>query len=353
MALGELVVGSRERTGLGRRTWLGLVVGLLAVLLAAETTARVLEPRLPEPGDWFSPEAARLVREMDDAAATGVHSDVLVTGSSQAGRDVVPAVVSAELGRDAVVHNVSLAKGGQALMMQRWLLDVAVPRLRPDTVVWGISSLDFNPARRSESIGRYESVRATRSGAFGAADRALARTSALARNRAALRDLGPMLQVVAGRDLSDALPDRAPPQAITFTPGRTRSLTGARRERMLAREAAQTAQGPLRDFQVGRDEIGAFRRTLRSLRDAGIRVHVAIMPVQRGYVDAHPNGADDYVAWRRAVLRAARAEGVPISDHTDAFASDAFIDFEHLGPSSAREFSRMIAAEIRPGGTAP
>ena len=47
----------------GRR-WIGVLVGMLAVLLLAEAAVRVIEPRLPEPADWFSPSAARLVREM-------------------------------------------------------------------------------------------------------------------------------------------------------------------------------------------------------------------------------------------------------------------------------------------------
>jgi hypothetical protein len=158
-----------------------------------------------------------------------------------------------------------------------------------------------------------------------------------------------LTHVLTGSDLADALPDRAPPRAITFTTGRARRLTGARRDRMLAAEPAQTRNGPLRDFRVGAEEIASFRSTLRALRQQGIDIHVVIVPVHTGYIAAHPHGAADYDAWRRAVTRAARAEGVPISDHTADVPDRGFIDFEHLGPEAARTFSAEIAQELQKG----
>lgn len=346
--VGDAVRERNERGAVRRahRRWLGVLIGILAVLVVAEITVRVIEPRLPEPADWFSPEAARLVREMNDARAHDIRSDLLVTGSSQAGRDLVPAVLRGAVG-GGPVHSVALAKGGQTLVMRRWLLEEAVPRLRPRSVVWGVSSLDFNQARREESIGRYDTVRATRPGFFGAADRLLAHLSALARHRAALREPLTALHALTGEEHDDALVDRRPPRAITFTVGNTRMLTGARRARMLAEEPAQTRNGPLRNFSVGSREIDAFRTTLSSLKALGINVHVVIMPVQQGYIAAHPRGAVDYERWRRAVTSAAQDEGVPISDHTSDFGADDFLDFEHLNPAAARTFSRTIASEVR------
>lgn len=74
----------RDPAGRARRRWLGVLIGLLVALLVAEVAVRLIEPRLPEPSDWFSPEAARLVREMDHARANGVRSDLLITGARRA-----------------------------------------------------------------------------------------------------------------------------------------------------------------------------------------------------------------------------------------------------------------------------
>lgn len=332
-----------------RRRWLGVAIGALVVLLLAEAAVRVIEPRLPEPPDWFSPSAARLVREMDAFAATGDRTTgstrlgTAIAGSSMAGRDLLPEYVVDEDWYPS--RSVALAGGGQTTVQERWLLEEVQPRVDPATVLWGISSLDFNAARRADTIGRYDAARATRTGFFGAADRTLADVSALARNRAALRDPYLMSQVLTGTDESDALPDRRGEQAITFARG-YRDLPAAKLARLRAEEAAFAREVQLRDFRIGRAEVDAYRRTIRHLRATTDHTAVIILPVTQQYIDAHPHGARDYDRWVRVVTRIAREERVPILDETHAMPEAAFRDLEHLGLAGAVEFSSRIRDDL-------
>jgi hypothetical protein len=212
------------------RRWLGVLAGALVVLVLAEIGVRLIEPRLPEPRDWFSPSAARLVREMDAAAANGATGGFVVAGSSMAGRDVLPDRVVTDPG--APTGSVALAGGGQTTVQERWITEEVEPRLRPDAVLWGISSLDFNATRRADTIDRYASARATRTDRFGAPDRMLARYSALARNRDALRDPYLMLQVLTGADESDGATRRSgSPAGTAPSPRRPSPASGPRRRR--------------------------------------------------------------------------------------------------------------------------
>lgn len=336
--------------GQKRRLLLSWFVGLLSILLLAEAGARILEPRLPTPPDYFSPEASRLIEEMKRSSADKIQTDILAIGSSQAGHDFVPAVLKSSLAPNSVVHNASLAKGGETLMMHRWLFEEVLPRLHPQRIIWGISSLDFNSSLRDQSIDRYNTVRASRPGMLGTLDRDLASFSALARNRASLRDPNTVFEVLGGSDLSSELPIRPRNRAITFTPGRTKKLSTADRRRMLRNDALAASQGPLRSFHIGDAEIAAFRRTIRELKAHKIPVQIVIMPVQQGYLDAHPNGESDYNEWRQKVTSAAKAEGVQIMDHTDSSKRGEFLDLEHLNGAGARRFSLEIASELKRRG---
>lgn len=328
-----------------RRRWLGVVLGALAVLIVAEVTVRAVEPRLPEPPHWFSPSAARLVREMDAARADGRRGGLTVAGSSMAGRGLIPSVLASGTREGTPAHNVALGGGGQTTLQERWLLEEVVPRTRPDSVVWGLSSLDFNAARRPETIDRYDRARATRHGPFAAADRTLAEVSALAEHRSSLRDPYLMSQILTGADRGSGLPVRTTDRAITFE-HREPPLPPARLEAMRRRQVAYAREVQLREYSVGRAELDAFRRTLRGLRRDDIRTAVVLMPVTQQFIDAHPRGARDFTRWKRAVRRIARDERVLLLDATRSMPVSAFRDLEHLDRAGARAFSAQLHDEL-------
>jgi hypothetical protein len=279
----------------------------------------------------------------------GVTGGLTVAGSSMAGRDLIPRIVAEDLRDGEPAHNVALGGGGQTTLQERWLLEEVVPRTHPDSIVWGVSSLDFNASRRAATIDRYDAARATRTGFFGAADRALAEVSALARFRNTLRDPYAMTQVLSGEVNRRTLADRPPARAITFDYVRP-PLSPQRLARMRRTEAAFARDVQLRAFRVGREEVAAFRRTLRGLRRDDVSPAVVLMPVTQEYIDAHPRGERDFDRWKRIVTRVAREEGVLLLDDTNAVPEAGFRDLEHLDVPAARDYSASVNARLRDAG---
>jgi len=351
------------------RVLLAWSAGLLSIILLAEGVTRVIENRLPEPADWFSPASARLVREMDQLQEQNLRSSITIVGSSMSGRDLVPSAIARALGdtskiaanatppsrateaqtADAQIKNVSVGGGGQTTVVERWLLEEVVPRIHPQRVIWGVSSLDFNAARRASTIERYNNARQTRVGALADADQSLASFSALAKNRAALRDPYDMLKVITGADLSNRLPDRSQPRAASFDLG-YKPLPPAKLKKMQLREIAYARDVQLRGYSLGREELVAFRRTLRRLKALNTEAAVVLMPVTQGYIDAHPRGARDFNAWRTRITAVAESEGVAVLDRTRSMPDAAFRDAEHLLVASAREFSLEVATWLKRQG---
>lgn len=357
----------REAKSRRGRVLLAWSAGLLSIILLAEGITRVIENRLPEPADWFSPASARLVREMDQLEEQNLRSSVTIVGSSMPGRDLVPSAVARGLAdtitpsaldpsreteaqtADPLIKNLSVGGGGQTTVVERWLLEEVVPRIHPQRIIWGVSSLDFNAARRKSTIERYNKARQTRVGALADADELMASFSALAKNRAALRDPYDMLKVVTGADLSTRLPDRPQPRAASFDLG-YKPLPPAKLKKMQLREIAYARDVQLRGYSLGRDELVAFRRTLKRLKALNTEAAVVLMPVTQDYIDAHPHGARDFNAWRTRVTAVAESEGVAVLDRTRSMPDAAFRDAEHLLVASARDFSLEVATELKRQG---
>lgn len=349
MAEAHEVAGPISGPRATRRRVPRVIAGALICLLTAEGAVRLLESRLPDPPDWFSPPAARLVREMDVAQSRGLAGGLTVTGSSTAGRGLVPSVLARGTSDSLPARSVALGGGGQTTLQERWLLEEVVPRIHPKSVVWGVSSLDFNRGRRLESIGRYNRSRATRSGPLGSADRALARISAIARNRAGLRDPYVMSKVLSGSNERRTLRTRVRDDAVTFA-FEEPALSPARLARMQRLEARYARDVQLRNFAVGRAEVKAFRRTLRSLRRSRTRAAVVLMPVTQQYIEAHPHGTRDFDRWVRVVTHAARDEHVPLIDATKAMPASAFRDIEHLKRARSAEFTAKVRDQLIAAG---
>ncbi len=318
---------------------------MLVTLVASEVAVRAVESRLPEPRRYISGIAQNFVTEMNLLRARGVTSRVTFIGTSMTQRDIDSNRLETLLGwPDTSIHNVSLP-GSQTPVLQRWILQEVVPRIHPKVVVWGISSLEFNSGRTEHSIDAYESSRATESGFFGAADRALERI-ALSKNRDALRDpyllksaaSGKASRFTQARPLSNratwqlTYPKRSPQQLLKF--------------QATHRKYVHDVQ--LHRFKTGPRELRAFETTIKRLRQLGIHVVVVVMPVPSSYLNAHPNGARDYEQWRNAAVATANGAGADVVDHLDrSMADDQFRDAEHLSTVPARDtFTPLIMQRL-------
>ena len=167
--------------------WIRFSIALLAFLLAAEFGLHAFDDRLPQPMDWFNGQARFLVAEMDRTAEAGVRSDIVFAGSSMVGEGIDVQAIEDGLASVEVAHNTAV-NSARTPTIRRWLIEEVVPRLRPQRVVWGVSSRDFNENRPEPAVDRYNSSRATRLGVAGAVDRFLASISLFSRYRSELRD---------------------------------------------------------------------------------------------------------------------------------------------------------------------
>ncbi len=296
---------------------------------------RLAAPRLDDPLEYYVDFAQRMVGEMEILEEAGRTSDLLFVGTSmvQLGIDVAP--FEHTLDGAAEVHKVALP-GAQASLAERWLLDEVAPRLRPERVVWGVSSLDFNGNRPEKMLAAYLQGRAVRQGELAAIDRFLARHSYLVRYRSQLRN-----PVALADDLKDGTPV-PPPIEVESLLSDMPQPKAARTQAILA-EISGIALG---DYAVGQGEIEAFRRTVTSLQQNGAEVVIVVMPVPDEYLAAHPDGAADYSEFRAALDAETARLGLELLDYGNAFPTAAFADYTHLRPVEARRFSQQLADDL-------
>lgn len=331
----------------GRVRWVQWLAGFLIVVLGAELAVRVLADRLPEPLDHFSVHAQRTVNDLEALEAAGVRSDLTFVGTSMVRRDIDANRAEELMPGIEWAHNVALP-GAQTPVVERWMLEEVVPRIEPRRVVWGISSIDFNDGRPNKTIDQYELARATERGWYADADRALQRF-AVSDHRDVLRD---PLQLERSLTGTAADYDRARPlgDRAVWELGYPKTSEEQLR-RIQANHLVTVRDRQLADFRTGERELRAYRRTLDALRERGIEVAVVIMPVPSTYVEAHPDGARDFDAWKDEV-RAASGD-VPVLDMADTMADEDFRDLEHLYMPAAREFTALLADELQALGWSP
>lgn len=312
---------------------------LLAVLVLAEAGLRVAEPRLEPPQAWPNASTQRLVRDMDTLNEAGEKVDLVLAGTSQTNTDLLPDVFEQELSGIHRAANVGLA-AATTRVTRRWLLDQVVPRLRPQKVVWGVSSLDFNANRKPDTYALYTSTRGGRRDLAGRIDRRLARYSALVRHRALLARPGDFVADVRdGRPESDPTPfDRLAKHRAPDTRDKS------------SRELRRVTGTVLHDYEIGTREVEAFRATLERLHAQGIDVAVVLLPVPPAFIAAHPRGGTDFAAFTATVRDVTTQTGTILVDATRDFPAASFRDFTHLLEDAAARLSRDVAHELEGRG---
>jgi hypothetical protein len=317
----------------------------LVTLLVLDIAVRALAPRLEPPLEWYSPAAARTVEEMDLLQEAQVTSDLVFVGTSMVQHGIDPGRARAAVDELPWVHKAPLP-AAQTPVIERWLLEEIVPRLQPDRVVWGISSLDLNGNRARPTIDVYEQARAARPGPMGGIDRALSRVSYLSRYRAQLRDPVELSRALrrpsAGEDAEHPGPL---PELLTSFAG-----DGGR---PTARERRRIENRVLVDYEVGSRELASLRRTLAEVRELGIDVALVAMPVPDRYVRAHPRGTADFEDHLTALRAVADEYDVQLVDASRWYEDDDFEDFTHLFRDAADRFTQRLVDELRREGFVP
>ncbi|MCP3973232.1 MAG: hypothetical protein GY720_01925 [bacterium] len=314
-----------------RRRVAAFAFGLVLVLGLLEVLARYTESQGADALRWYDASTQLRVDEME--GLDGI--DVVFAGTSMAWQGLVPSVWTAHDPDGRSAFNAGMA-GGVPEVMEPWLTDVVLPRLAPELVVWGLSSLDLSTSYGSDNEDRYRDALEARDGALASFERLTARYSALVRYRNVLRDPSEWGE---DRGFDEAA-------AILGADGERRDfeegITAKRRRQVEAR---------LTEYSIDANDIAAIHRTVVELRAAGTEVVFVHMPVPQRYVALHPEGAADVASTRTAIDRLGEVLEVDVIDASSGFSDRDFVDFTHLDEAAAAAFTERVVQVL--SGTAP
>jgi len=307
------------------------------VLLAAEGALTLLERRLPEPVEWYNPLAQAKAVQIERLARSE-SADIVFAGPSTVYRGIDPDLFERLDPKGREAYNAGLT-GGYPPIMRRWLTEEVLPNLRPRTVVYGLSSLDFHDRIFRGSLAAYRTARATRRGTLAAAERTIARFSRLFRYRKLLQDPTEyryIRRVVAGKA-----------QGRVEREMRTLSQDGFKPKPMTPDDRTATDRAILRRFEVGRRGTRDVEAIVERLRRRGIDVIFVNMPVPRRWHRLHPRGATDYRRFERHLVDLSQDLQVPLLHPPDSLSHPGlYADNVHMNRRGAREFTLWLASSL-------
>jgi hypothetical protein len=313
------------------------LIGLIVASLAAEGVSRFAVARADAPVlRWHDFSSQLKIAQIADLASEpNVGAEVVIVGTSMAQQDLVPQLISAELG-DVPVYNAGL-NGGVPIVMEPWLNGQVVPMLSPSTVVWGLSPLDLSAVYGDATKNAYDQALETRPGILAEVDRRVSQFSTLVSSRAVLRDpsklfgdeaevrLGQAAQAAAG--LGDA------GERIFF-------------DLDLGVDRQNEINGRVSPFSLDRDDLAAIARTIKKLRSQGIEVVLVELPVPARFVSLMPNTEQDHKLFADAVAALGAELNVTVLKPNETFSDDDFVDFTHLTSEAAGRLSSDVGSQL-------
>lgn len=313
-----------------------VVIIVLAVFGLIEAAVRARASVLPPPSRWVGPEMPLKERQIDALRRRGGAS-VMFVGSSVVDVSVDP---SALQGRARPAYNASTGAASIG-MISTWTRLFASPRLRPDVAVLGLISRELNPhdpeqRRLNRQFAAAPAVRhlvGTES-FTQKLERNAQRYSALVRYRSSLRQpkylpalLG-LRKVGSGEYGSLVAPDGQYQGFLRREYNATPRVVRLFREALVRYEVGEAQRRTLRDL------IAALRRTAD-------RVVVVNMPVTSDYVEAHPNGEDDYRRYTRVLEAETERADVRYVD-MGVWPAVYFADPAHLNARGSGRITSML-----------
>ena len=315
-----------------RRRLIPLIVAL-ACLALIDVSVRAAVPRTAAFNAWNDWQATHKVEAIDALARRG-GSPLVLMGSSMMDYAVDPGTLSKLLDLQHPAFNASL-NGAEARLMNFWLLNVVVPRLRPRVVVIGVSSRELNDLGEG-TRGAFEAVRDSYGGRTVAndlspAERILAvgeRVSGLVRYRSLLRAPSRLFNA---EPLEEGL-------AVT-------ALGAPTHPRRL--DVYRTLPPITGGFAVGGPSMRALERLIERLEALKIRVLLVEMPISPDGYARHPNGIADYRSFQQAIARFVATTGTSFTDMLSPFpTTEWFGDTLHLNRRGRERFTQFLAGTI-------
>ena len=309
-----------------------------AFLVLADVVVRTGVPRAASFNAWNDWQATNKVEAIDALARRG-GSSVVLMGSSMMDYAVDPAALSNALGLKRPAFNASL-NGAEAHLIHFWLLNVVVPRLRPQVVVIGVSSRELNDL----GIGTRDAFEAVRHSYGG---------------RAVANDLSPTERVLEiGERLSGLVRYRSilrkPTRLFDAEPledGLGVSILGAptHRRRLDAFKALPPIVG---GFATGGSSMRALEGLIERLISSNIRPVLVEMPIAPDGYARHPKGIADYRRFQQTISLVVTSTGVTFEDMLTPFPSiEWFGDSVHLNKGGRERFTKLLAGILAPSIT--
>lgn len=318
------------------------LVAALVVLLVAEGTSRVVEPRVPVQTRWGSAAIDVKVEQMERLSADG-GVDVVFLGSSIVNSGIDPAAFVEQSPWATSAYNASMAASSPRVL-ERWATEVVFPMLKPKTVVIGLSSraLNDNGINQKRAFDRYMDSRG-RALHLGTATIAQQLESTLEASSALFRLRG---QIRLPFTFVNRVKNG--PRRSTITDLGQQTQRSKRKYESTRAFRRRTTRRVLVDYELGGVELAALDALVEAAVSQGAEVYVIDMPVvESDYVGMHPQGAADYANYEAAFARLAFDDRLrSVSATSVAEGTRFFGDPLHLNGKGANRLVRWMAKTV-------
>jgi len=318
-----------------------------AAMAATEASLRLLEPTLPTHRLWYDTLPAIRVQQMKEVG----RADVVFGGHSMVHCGIRPGtVLEAASLTHLTAYNAGLHRGFYPVSGP-FLVDAAVPMLRPSLVVLGASIFDLNDNSElvQDTRERYERALLGRQDAVGAVARFAALHSAAFRNKGAIRRPRRFVAAVRARlsgtevvdeDVRDSRNNVGDGGEWLGYAGRGFRTTENMRRHLV--------EGGLGDFEAGGVQLGEMGRWVRRIEALGPQVAMVLMPPSLALGDAFPDGHRRLAEGRDAIRQLGLDLGIEVlAPECELRDEDHYADLAHLNRSGMERFSAALGRALR------
>jgi hypothetical protein len=312
-----------------------IILSVCVTTVVLEMGARIWVRSAPPEVVWYDETAQLKIAQMNAAS----QADIVFAGTSMAWQAFDPDAFSLASSGSPTVYNAAL-NGGVPGVMAPWLIDQVVPRLRPSTVIWGLSSLDLAVGYGDTNVEAYRAAVMTEDSALAGINRVVSQVSVLVSRRQTLRS--PSMVFGTAGDLAEQSWLAA--RSTLGDDGERLDFTERLDDRTKAIETARLA-----NYKVSAADIASILETIDELKRMDIEVIIVALPIPDRYVQIHPSPEHTTEQVASTIAAIAVSAGVQLVD-TRHFLSDGdFVDFTHLNQDAASRYSGELARLLAEG----
>lgn len=305
------------------------------MMLALEIAARAAVSASGVPTlRWHDYSAQLKVSQLETADTS---FDTIIVGTSMAQQGLLP-----EGFANRSTYNAGL-NGGVPTVMEPWLIDHVLERLagggtepKPETVIWGLSSLDFSLAYGNATIEAFDDAPSTGTGPLAHLDQMVADRSEFVANRSVLRDPS----ALAGQERQDSVERYEKALGALGSAGERRDYTTS-----VSLDRANEVRKRISPYALDVDDIAAVVRTIEDLEELGVEVILVELPVPPRFLELYEN-TDSHAGFQRALAALSTELDVELISATGGYDNSDFVDYTHLNEASAHRFTATVNAEL-------